>query len=171
MVNKAEKDFMINFPFESFGISLGVSGVVIDKGKILLGKRKDLKIWGLPGGRVEKDETVEEALIREVEEETGIKVDEFRLSGIYLRTRWKKNLVFVFRCNKFSGDLRKSEETTEVKWFGLGEVNKVLNENLVVRVNDVLLNKKKVFIRMQNKVQLSLLIFWLKKYLKSRLRI
>lgn len=159
---------MVGLTVKNFNIGVGVSGVVVNKNKILLGKRKDLGTWGLPGGRVEEGETIEESLFREVEEETGIRVKESKLTGIYIRTRWKKNLVFVFVCKNFSGNLRCGEETSEVKWFPLEQVSRTLDKNIVIRVNDALANEKNVFVRVQNRVRLSLLIYWLIKYSQGK---
>ncbi len=57
-------------------ISVGLAAVLIDKeGKILLEKRTDNGKYCLPGGSINFDETVTEGLIREVYEETGIKIE------------------------------------------------------------------------------------------------
>jgi len=53
----------------------GVRAVIVNKaGEILLQQRTDTGLWGLPGGAVEPDETVLEALKREVSEETALTV-------------------------------------------------------------------------------------------------
>ncbi len=60
------------------GRSVAVDAVVIQDGKILLGKRDSEQYkgyWVLPGGFVERNETTEEAVVREVKEETGAKVE------------------------------------------------------------------------------------------------
>ena len=59
----------------------GVYGVILREDNILLvlktrGPYKGL--WDLPGGRLEKGESKEQALIREISEETGVKVEKFR---------------------------------------------------------------------------------------------
>jgi hypothetical protein len=51
------------------------SAVVLNHdGKILLHKRKDNALWSLPGGAMELGESIEETIIREVKEETGLDV-------------------------------------------------------------------------------------------------
>ncbi|GMQ64660.1 NUDIX hydrolase [Vallitalea maricola] len=58
--------------------------IVLDKhDRVLLHHRCDNDLWGLPGGVIELGESVEDAAIREVFEETGIKVDNLKLFNIY----------------------------------------------------------------------------------------
>jgi len=65
---------------------LTVDGVVTRDGKILLVLRKNEPFrgrWALPGGFVEYGETVEEAVAREVEEETGLATEITGIVGVY----------------------------------------------------------------------------------------
>jgi ADP-ribose pyrophosphatase YjhB (NUDIX family) len=64
-------------------LSLSVSALVYRGGEILLMRRSDNGHWGLPGGFVEKGESVAAAARREVEEETGYTVELGRLIGVY----------------------------------------------------------------------------------------
>jgi HAD superfamily hydrolase (TIGR01450 family) len=62
----------------------GVAAVVLDAaGRVLLARRADNGLWGLPSGHVEPGETVVEAVAREVREETGLDVRVLRLVGLY----------------------------------------------------------------------------------------
>ncbi len=71
-------------PTRAIGIRPAVSAVIFDRrGRLLLQQRSDGGQWGLPGGSVEIGESVREAVVREVREETGLTVAARRLVGVY----------------------------------------------------------------------------------------
>ena len=54
-------------------VKVGVGVIILDdSGRILLEKRRDNGMWGLPGGGIEPGESIYETALREVEEETGL---------------------------------------------------------------------------------------------------
>jgi 8-oxo-dGTP pyrophosphatase MutT (NUDIX family) len=71
-------------------IRLGCSAVIFDqkREKVLLTKRADNGLWCLPSGGVDPGECVEETVIREVWEETGLTVRVLRLVGVYSDPNW-----------------------------------------------------------------------------------
>jgi 8-oxo-dGTP diphosphatase len=65
---------------------LAVDAIVVYDGRIVLVRRRNepfKDMLALPGGFVERDETVEEAAVREAGEETGLDADILRLVGVY----------------------------------------------------------------------------------------
>lgn len=62
----------------------GVRAIILDEhGDVLLQRRTDMALWGLPAGSVELDETAFEALVREVREETALEVRQAEPMALY----------------------------------------------------------------------------------------
>ena len=107
------------------------SSIVIyfDGKKVLLLKRKDNVPyggkWGFPGGGAEKDETPEEAAIRETAEETGIKVLPEDLVFLDKVVSPDKRDVHVFACNNFEGNVdaqKVYKEHDGYEWVAMDEL-------------------------------------------------
>jgi 8-oxo-dGTP diphosphatase len=94
-----------------------VQAVVRSEAGILLGLRRELRGWELPGGAVVPGESEEEALRREVIEETGLEVEAERLVGEYVRTGFRGHVARVYVCRVTGGQLRPSREAPRVAWF------------------------------------------------------
>lgn len=101
--------------------AFGVTVVVISEGMILLQQRADFPLWNLPGGHVEDGESLAEAAIREVREETGLTVRITRLVGVYSRPHWRRggNHQTVFAAEVIGGSLQDFDpvETREARFF------------------------------------------------------
>ena len=100
--------------------SFGAMAVVIAEDKVLLIRRRDAEIWALPAGGIEANETVAEAAVREVKEETGVDVHLERLVGIYSSPNWfgGGNHTVVFAARPIGGDLvPQPEEVIDVDYF------------------------------------------------------
>ena len=89
-------------------------------GNILVQDRKDPSWPGIcfPGGHVEPGESFVEAVIREIWEETGLKIENPRLCGTkqFQADKEERYVVFFYKTNRFSGTLCSSEEG-EVFWI------------------------------------------------------
>lgn len=97
------------------------------KGNILVQNRNDPSWPGIcfPGGHVEPGESFVDSVIREVWEETGLKIEEPRLCGTkqFQTKNAERYVVFFFKTNRFSGTLRSSEEG-EVFWLDPADLHK-----------------------------------------------
>lgn len=67
----------MSYTSDKYSFNIRVTGILIQDDKILLVKQKvsDKRNWSLPGGKLERGETLEQALIREMKEETGLDVE------------------------------------------------------------------------------------------------
>ena len=95
--------------------------------EILLQKRvkKDWKGYTLPGGHVEPGESIVDGVIREMEEETGLRIANPKLCGIkQFPIDGGRYLVFLFRCQEFSGDLVSSEEG-KMEWVSRDRLDRL----------------------------------------------
>lgn len=105
---------------------VAVGAVVrIPDGAILLIKRGDNSLWALPGGAQDLGESTTEAVIREVWEETGVRVRVTGLVGIYSNPRHviayddgevRQEFSIVFRAELTGGEIRPSAESVQVEW-------------------------------------------------------
>lgn len=109
--------------------TLTVDAIIkVDDDKIVLVKRKNPPYknwWALPGGIVEYGETVEEAVKREVREETGLEIKVEKLVNVYSNPKRDPRGHFIsicFLCHKTGGTLRAASDAANVSIFSLKEV-------------------------------------------------
>lgn len=112
--------------------------------------------WAFPKGHFKKGEKPEEAALREVSEETGLKVDDLKIVSDLGKTdfwfRYKKDLihktVYWFLMEAFSDKVRpqKKEKISEVKWVN---IDNVLKESAYKDMEPVL---KKAISRLRRKI-------------------
>jgi len=74
-----------NAPKLTMPAHLGANAILTCKGKLLLEKRRDSDIWGLPGGGCKRSETGRDAIAREIYEELGLRIhkDKFEKLAVY----------------------------------------------------------------------------------------
>ncbi len=97
--------------------NLGVFAIIMQGNThVLLCHRRDHDLWNLPGGRLEPGEAPWEGVVREVREETGLKVEVVRLAGVYSKPQVNE-VVFSFLCSVAGGTLKTTEEADRVEFF------------------------------------------------------
>lgn len=103
--------------------------------RILLIKRRTVPFkgyWALPGGRVEAGESVEEAVVREVKEETGLDIEIIRKIGEYREKGFKDGVEYdytpaCFLTKPIGGEIRRQEsEIEQIKLVKLEETPRKL---------------------------------------------
>lgn len=104
---------------------VGVGGVVVHDGRVLLirrGKEPLYGRWVVPGGTVELGEPLDEALVREMREETGLEVEPLELLTVFDRiqrdgARVLYHYVIVdYLCRYRSGEACAASDALEVAW-------------------------------------------------------
>jgi ADP-ribose pyrophosphatase YjhB (NUDIX family) len=106
---------------------LAVSAAIIHAGKMLIVRRARAPAYGvftLPGGGVEAGETLHEAIIREVREETALAIEPIGLAGyreVIGRDRDDKVerhfVILPFAARWLAGEVALNEELAEARWL------------------------------------------------------
>jgi len=103
------------------GATLGVRGLVLNEaGEVLLVEHTYVSGWFLPGGGVERGETTEQAVIRELEEEAGVRtIGRPRLVGIHANHRvFRGDHVLLYRVDAWEPCAAADQgEIRAVAWF------------------------------------------------------
>ena len=113
---------------------LGANAILLWDGKLLLEKRRDSDIWGMPGGGCKKTETGREAIAREVYEELGVRIpkDAFtklkvydnpgRIAAFRDGSIWRMVIVMYGYEFKEEPKMRISAESKDLRFFTKEEI-------------------------------------------------
>ena len=135
-----------NPPKTTQGAHLGANAIITCKGKLLLERRRDSNTWGLVGGGVKKTETEEQAMVREIYEELGLRIPKERL--VRLRSYGEPGRIAAYRDGSiwrmvivvFGLDLEEepkmkiSSESKELRFFSKEELK---NVEIVITHSDI----------------------------------
>ena len=111
--------------------NLTVDGIILYHKKILLIKRKNNPfkgLWALPGGFVNYGENVEDAVVREVKEETGLTTKTKALFGVYsdpTRDPRGHAISIIYRLSTIGGKLKGGDDAAEACFFDMNELPKL----------------------------------------------
>ena len=144
---------------EPDSIGVGTNGIVFNEhGQVLLQRRSDVGFWELPGGKVDPGETVESCVVREVLEETNLRVEIVGFVGLYSDPALNcimrypdgslvQYVTLLFECRRLSGELRVSKESTDIGYFPTDDLPPDTLVSQLALIQDTLAHNKIPFIK------------------------
>ncbi|MEP1032755.1 NUDIX hydrolase [Ekhidna sp.] len=134
-ISSREKRALIDYIKSKFKVIEAAGGVVENNGKLLMIFRR--KVWDIPKGKLDEGETLEECAMREVEEETGVKVRiDQKIDAVWHTYTTKKKYIlkkthwYAMKCVDDSKMTpQKDEGIKKVEWMGLEQVRKALHDS------------------------------------------
>ena len=119
---------------EKYNFQIRVTGILTENGKILLVKQKinSNRAWSLPGGRVEAGEKLDEAIVRELYEETGLVAEVERLIYVCDKTDCIPPILHItFQMKKIAGNITlpsnelDANPISDVKYIEFSELTRL----------------------------------------------
>ena len=128
---------------------VAAAGYVFDKNGNMLLVKTQHRGWDCTGGQIEIGESLEEGVLREILEESGVKASARSLVGVYSnvgthlghdgKTPVPTKVMFDFICDYIEGELTTSDETSEVIWVPQKDVMGYITQSVLqLRFNNVL---------------------------------
>ena len=120
-------------------VSMGVRVLMVKNGQIVLVKHVYEPYWYIPGGAVERDETLEAAARREAQEETGAILNDLELFGIYTNLeRGKSDHIAVFLSRSFKMTCEGDDEIENCGLFPLDLLPEEISPGSANRIQEYL---------------------------------
>jgi mutator protein MutT len=127
-------------------IAVAVSAFIQDdEGRILMIRRTDNDLYSIPGGQLELGETLSQAAVREVREETGIECEVSKVIGLYSNPKHviayddgevRQEFSICFRAYPKGGKLQTSDETKEVQWVNIDALSELkIHPSTMLRID------------------------------------
>ncbi|AIG78935.1 Hypothetical protein AJAP_30565 [Amycolatopsis japonica] len=126
-----------------------------DEGRILMIRRTDNDLYSIPGGQLELGETLSQAAVREVREETGIECEVTGVIGLYSNPNHviayddgevRQEFSICFRAKAIGGTLRTSAESKEAAWVADCEVFQLeIHDSIKLRIDHALAERPSPF--------------------------
>jgi ADP-ribose pyrophosphatase YjhB (NUDIX family) len=137
-------------------IAVAVSAFIQDgEGRILMIRRTDNDLYAIPGGQLELGETLSQAVIREVREETGVDCEVIGVVGLYSNPKHvigyddgevRQEFSICFRANSIGGDLHTSNESSEVRWVCGSQLKDLsVHPSILLRIEHALQGRDRPF--------------------------
>ena len=137
-------------------IAVAVSAFIQDdEGRILMIRRTDNDLYSIPGGQLELGETLTEAAVREVREETGIECEVTGVIGLYSDPKHviayddgevRQEFSICFRAKSCGGTLATSNESKEVLWITEDDLRRLtIHPSITLRIEHALISNRNPF--------------------------
>ena len=133
---------------------IGVRGIIIDKKRILLIKRRaepNRGFWSIPGGNIKLGERLIDAVEREVEEETGLKVRAIKIEEISEMIKRDRDgrvkyhyIIIDYRTRILEGRLKAASDAQEAGWFTSKKAEELKISNITKRLLKKLTKKGEI---------------------------
>ena len=108
---------------------LAAGGLVLRDGRVAVVHRPRYDDWSLPKGKLDEGEDFEQAALREVEEETGLRCRIVRSLGdtTYRDHKDRDKLVRYYEMQDDGGEFVENDEVDELRWLPLAEARELLS--------------------------------------------
>lgn len=123
------------------------AAAIVRNGKLLMLKRKDNKKWTVPGGTLELNESLNNCMIREINEETGLDVEIVDIIGTYTDPEIvieysdgevRREFTILYYCKEKGGSVLLDEESEEFIWVPLDKLEDLnCAESQKIRLKDI----------------------------------
>ncbi len=123
---------------------VGVGGIVVRDNRVVLVRRGQPPRqgeWSIPGGMLELGEKLRDGIVREIEEETGLKVTPQQLLDVFdsittdAQGRTQYHYVLVdYLCSVNGGELRAASDASEARWATLEEALTLVTRQMTIDV-------------------------------------
>lgn len=124
--------------------------VTNNEGAILVHRRTDNDLWALPGGGMEFGESIADTVVREVYEETGLRVSPKYVVAVYSDPKHvfaysdgevRQEFSVCIACEVLEGQLTISSESTELRWVNPEDLNSLaMHPRIRARIDDYINN-------------------------------
>lgn len=154
--------FKVNIPKKD----QSVAAIIFREGfsEVLLIKRRDVPVWVLPGGGIEEGESLADAAIRETLEETGFHVKIKRKVAEFHPINKLTLLTHLYECEILSGSAMTGNETSDIQYFPVNALPKLMPPPYQEWIADAVLNLKEPLIKRTRSATYLVLIMKLFKH-------
>ena len=95
---------------------------------LMINRKKNWHGWAFPGGHLEPGESMTQCVIREMREETGVRVEQLHYKGIaniYNSRSKKRHIIANFIADKFVGEINNTCDEGNLEWFNVAEIKQL----------------------------------------------